>query len=253
MQLAQPRARPIPPRRPRDWTRARPARRPAADRQARAPARPAAAARRIIGADTARPLQRARSATARRRHASGRRPRRPRAIRGHRRRSRIPSDAARGRRIGEHDAEPARLGRQVDAHSRIEQHLFADADRAAVWRLQAGDGTQQRALAAARMTEHGEGLARWHAERYASEDLVLSEAKREIVDPEVDFRRLSDPHTPRRMATTKQRQGGAQCRPPTGRIRDRLRRLARVTPGANRSLRFRERTERRPGHIPAGK
>jgi hypothetical protein len=85
----------------------------------------------------------------------------------------------------EHEAEPARLGRQVELASGLEQHLAADADRTAVRPLEAGDGAQQRGLAAARGAEQGDDLSRRHRDRHAPEDVALVVAQRQVIDDEI--------------------------------------------------------------------
>jgi hypothetical protein len=94
--------------------------------------------------------------------------------------------AVRPQRVGlEHEAEPARLGRQVDLARGVEQHVAADVDRAAVRPLEAGDGAQQRGLAAAGGAEQGDDLARRHRDRDVSEDVALVVAQRQVIDDEI--------------------------------------------------------------------
>ena len=49
----------------------------------------------------------------------------------------------------EHEADVALLGRQSDPLLRVQHHISADLDAAALWLFQAGDAAQQRGLAAA--------------------------------------------------------------------------------------------------------
>src|SRR5271166_2749922 len=69
--------------------------------------------------------------------------------------------AVRPQRVGlKHEAEPARLGGLIELRSGVEQNVVADADGAAVRRLQAGDRAQQRGLAASGGAQESSHLSR---------------------------------------------------------------------------------------------
>src|SRR5205823_14285729 len=59
----------------------------------------------------------------------------------------------------ENETEVASFGGDVDAARAVEHHLVADSDRAVVRHLEAGDGAEQRRLAAARRSEQRDHLA----------------------------------------------------------------------------------------------
>jgi hypothetical protein len=86
----------------------------------------------------------------------------------------------------EDQTEVALLGRHLDGAGGVVDGAVLDADRAAVRRLEAGRGPQQRRLAAARGAEQRNHLALRQLHRDALEDGVVAIGKVEVLDAQLD-------------------------------------------------------------------
>ena len=105
----------------------------------------------------------------------------------------LKNGAVRPQRIGlKHQAEPARFRGQLGAGRGVIEDVVADADGAAVRRLQAGDRAQQRGLAAARGPQQCDHLSRGHRDGDALEDFAVPIPQRDVGD-----RKLSHAGAPR--------------------------------------------------------
>ena len=83
----------------------------------------------------------------------------------------VEDGLVRPQRVGlEHQAETAFLGGQLEAAFAVEDLAVADMDGAGLRAFEAGDGAQQRGLAAAGRTEQGDHFAALQFHRHALQD-----------------------------------------------------------------------------------
>ena len=85
----------------------------------------------------------------------------------------------------EDEAEVASLGRDLELLAGVEDRPVLDPDRAAVRRLEAGDGAQERRLAAPRRAEQRDDLALGELHRHALQDRVVAVREVQVVDAQL--------------------------------------------------------------------